>query len=79
MKSTPASRAAGLAMALGGVALSLAIVAAGPSVIGGFDWPDWALFAAYYGSLVAALVLGSVSAVAVLCWFDTRKKRRAKH
>lgn len=79
MTGTPASRAMGLVLALGGIALGLGImVIVAPSVIGS-DWPLWALATAYFGSLAVGLALGTVSAVAVLHWIETRRGRRAKH
>lgn len=79
MRSTPASRAMGLALALGGVALGMALmVIAAPSVIGS-DWPLWALVTAYFGSLIAGLALGTASALATLHWIETRRGRLAKH
>lgn len=79
MRSTPASRAMGLVLALGGVALGLALMLiAAPSVIGS-DWPTWALIVAYFGSLAVGLALGTAGAVATLRWIETRRGRLAKH
>lgn len=79
MRSTPASRAMGLVLALGGIALGLAFtVIVAPSVIGS-DWPLWMLVTAYFGSLAVGLALGTVSAVAALHWVETRRGRLAKH
>lgn len=79
MKSTPKSRAVGLALALAGVILGMATIIGAPSLIARADWPAWAMVTAYLASLAVGAMLGTVSATAMFYWFETRRSRRAKH
>lgn len=79
MKSTPKSRAVGLALALAGVILGMATIIGAPSLIARADWPAWAMVTAYLASLAVGAMLGTVSATAMFYWFETRRNRRAKH
>lgn len=77
--STPTSRAMGLALALAGVGVSLVLMLIIPPSIVGNGWPLWLAAGTYFGSLAVGIGLGTVSALAVLHWIETRRSRRAKH